>query len=73
MSKIQTRPDVAPHPAMSACRVLRVDACNAVCMIDNPACTWATPYGNYCEHPLKDRLADYRPAEADGSGRSAVN
>ncbi len=66
MIKIHATSEVSPHPSMSGCRVARVDACNAVCMIHNPACTWATPYGNYCEHPLKDKLAEYDPAADAG-------
>ncbi len=50
--------------ALDACRLSWVDRHNAVCMIHNPACRWVTPYGNYCEHPLKDELGKYDPAEA---------
>lgn len=64
MTKIHSLSDVTAHPALGACRVLHVDCANAVCMVHNPACRWATPYGNYCEHPLKAQFAAYDAAEA---------
>ncbi len=70
MIKIHAVSDVPAHPALRACRLARIDSSNAVCMVHNAACTWATPYGNYCEHPLKDDMADYDPAERGaGDGR----
>jgi hypothetical protein len=61
MIEIHTAPDAAMAPALRACRVHRVDSCNAVCMVHNPACSWATPYGNYCEHSAVDGIAEYNP------------
>lgn len=64
MIKIHGLSDVSVHPAMGECRVLHVDRANAVCMVHNPACKWATPYGNYCEHPLKGQFAAYDAGES---------
>lgn len=63
MIKIHRIPDPAIPPALASCRVWRVDAHNAVCMVHNPRCVWATPYGNYCEHPQVGRIAECDPAE----------
>lgn len=67
MIKIHAVSDASIPPAMGSCRVQRVDSVNAVCMVHNPDCTWATPYGNYCEHPLVNQITDYAPGEGGAS------
>ncbi|HKB58585.1 MAG TPA: hypothetical protein VKC56_00925 [Gallionellaceae bacterium] len=73
MIKIHAVPDAATPSARPACRVYRVDSCNAVCMVHDPACLWATPYGNYCEHPVVDRIAEYDPKNVAEGGRSFLH
>lgn len=73
MIKIHAVPDAVTRSMQRSCRVYRVDSCSAVCMVHNPACRWATPYGNYCEHPLVDRIAEYDPKEGAEGGRSFLH
>lgn len=58
MSSIRPASGSAQAWDLRDCRVQRVDLCNAVCMVHNPDCIFATPYGNYCEHPLVDQLTE---------------
>ena len=51
MVEIRKQEEVLETEALSACRVHWVDACNALCLVHNPECKCATPYGNFCEHP----------------------
>lgn len=67
MTKIHASCYASFHPTLGACRVLWVDSQNAVCMIHNPACRWATPFGNYCEHPLKQKLLQYDRGERESA------
>lgn len=67
MIKIHTVSELTLPPGLRSCRVHRVDACNAVCMAHKQECLWATPYGNYCEHPLVSRIAEFDP-HVDGAG-----
>ena len=54
-----TRKAAAEAPIdIGMCRVRRVAPGLAVCVVNNPECHWATPYGNYCEHPLVQQLMD---------------
>ena len=43
-----------------SCIVWRVGSNNAVCMQAHPDCKLATPYGNYCEHPLVYQLPPFQ-------------
>lgn len=63
MVKIHAVADVTLPFALQACRVCRVDSANAVCVAHDPQCPWATPYGNYCEHPLVAHIAEYDPLQ----------
>lgn len=73
MIKIHAVSDASPQTSLAACRLLWVDPHNAVCMIHNPACGWATPFGNYCEHPLRDRLGKYNPGEDSEACRGSLH
>ncbi len=74
MSRINTVTDERPASSTnscSSCIVWRIDSNNAVCMQQHPDCKLATPYGNYCEHPLVYRLPPFKTpclAALDGAG-----
>ena len=40
------------------CRVRRVTPHLAICMVNDAHCIYALPYGNLCEHPLVDQIAN---------------
>jgi hypothetical protein len=73
MIKIHGVRDAETPAALASCRVSRVDASNAVCMVHHPGCVWATPFGNYCEHPQVERIGDYNPAEDRGGSTAALH
>lgn len=74
MIKIHRSPGSPVPLALVSCRVRRVDAYNAVCMVHNPQCVWATPYGNYCEHAQVDRIAECDSGEhPEDSGDSSMH
>lgn len=44
--------------SISNCRVRRLDHQKTMCLVNNESCSYLTPYGNFCEHPLSALLAD---------------
>lgn len=61
MIKIHNVQEGTVLAALVSCRVCRVDSHNAVCMVHHPGCVWATPYGNYCEHPQVQLIQECEP------------
>ena len=45
-------------PNIKRCRVHRIGSHQAQCMVNDSHCRYTLPYGNLCEHPLVDQIAD---------------
>lgn len=50
--------DELSMPDFGRCRVRRIGPCQAQCMVNDSHCRYTLPYGNLCEHPLVDQIAD---------------
>jgi hypothetical protein len=51
-------PDELTTPNINRCRVRRLGPSLAQCVVDEPHCRHAMPFGNLCGHPWVDQIAD---------------
>ena len=50
--------DELSMPKIKRCRVRRIGAHQAQCMVNDSHCRYALPYGNLCVHPQVDQIAE---------------